>query len=257
MLSLEVSIMSERGGRNYNEDACGHWQSKRQLCCVVADGAGGHGGGDVAARLAVKEVLRSFSISPSESTDQLTTLIRDANEAIRANRAPGPTLNMHTTVVCLVVDAQERQAHWAHAGDSRLYWFRDRVLEKRTLDHSLVQSLIDSGMWNADQLADHPKRSELVSALGVPGHELTVSSSLELANVQAGDVFLLCTDGCWEYLDDEAMERSLQAADSPDSWLSDLSSRIMAATIGQTSHDNFSALTVWVSAAPSSALGAE
>ena len=93
MLSLEVAIMSERGGRNYNEDACGHWQSVRQLCCVVADGAGGHGGGDVAARLAVREVLHSFSLRPSDSGDQLVTLLRGANDAIRANRAPGPTLN--------------------------------------------------------------------------------------------------------------------------------------------------------------------
>ena len=54
MLALEVALLSDRGGRSYNEDACGHWHSGRHLCCVLADGAGGHGGGDIASRLAVE-----------------------------------------------------------------------------------------------------------------------------------------------------------------------------------------------------------
>ena len=49
MLGMEVAILSDKGGRSYNEDACGHWHSDRHLCCVLADGAGGHGGGDVGA----------------------------------------------------------------------------------------------------------------------------------------------------------------------------------------------------------------
>mgnify|MGYP000299448803 CR=1 FL=1 len=64
MLSLEVALLSDRGGRNYNEDAWGHWHSERHLCCVLADGAGGHGGGDIASRLVVEHLLRSFATQP-------------------------------------------------------------------------------------------------------------------------------------------------------------------------------------------------
>jgi serine/threonine protein phosphatase PrpC len=66
MLALEVALLSDRGGRTYNEDACGHWHSKRHLVCVLADGAGGHGGGDIASRLAVQELIGRFSEQPSE-----------------------------------------------------------------------------------------------------------------------------------------------------------------------------------------------
>ena len=66
MLSLEVALLSDRGGRKYNEDACGHWHSERYLCCVLADGAGGHGGGEVASRLAVQELIGRFSQAPAQ-----------------------------------------------------------------------------------------------------------------------------------------------------------------------------------------------
>ena len=65
MLALEVAILSEMGGRKANEDACGHWHSVDELCCVLADGAGGHGGGGVAARLVVARLLPGFAARPT------------------------------------------------------------------------------------------------------------------------------------------------------------------------------------------------
>ncbi len=250
MLAMEVDIISDRGGRNYNEDACGHWQSEDRLCCVLADGAGGHGGGDVAARLAVKELLRAFAENPSQAAAQLKGMVRDVNDAVIGHRAPGPTQNMHTTLVCLVIDAVGHAAHWAHAGDSRLYWFRDGSVLRRTRDHSLVQTLVDAGLWKLDDLKQHPRGNELVSALGMDPDDLDVSVSAEPAGVEPGDVFLLCTDGCWEYLDDTALLQSLAASDTPRAWLADLTARIVQATRSAKSHDNFTAIAVWVSAAP-------
>ena len=146
MLSLEVALLSDRGGRDYNEDACGHWHSAHQLCCVLADGAGGHGGGDIASRLVVQEMVSRFSSQPTTSGDALAEALRQTNQALLGQRVPGTARqDMHSTAVCLVIDFVAQQAHWAHAGDSRVYWFRDRQVLARTRDHSLVQALVDAG----------------------------------------------------------------------------------------------------------------
>lgn len=251
MLALEVALLSDRGGRKYNEDACGHWHSERQLCCVLADGAGGHGGGDIAARLTVSELIGRFSLHPSERGEDLGYLLRETNLALIDQREPGtPRQDMHSTVVCLVVDYVEHRAHWAHAGDSRMYWFRDGRLLERTRDHSLVQSLVDSGVIGENQVREHPRRSELRSALGIADEVLEVSAGDGAGPVQPGDVFLLCTDGLWEYVDDGDLERLLAEAPTPDRWLELLDAAVRRNAKHRATHDNFSALVVWARAAP-------
>jgi len=250
MLALELAILSDQGGRSYNEDACGHWQSARHLCCVLADGAGGHGGGDVASRLAVQNLLGAFAAGPTSGGDALAALVRQTNEQLLASRAPGVTQDMHTTVVCLVIDAVEHAAHWAHAGDSRMYWFRDGRIAQRTRDHSLVQSLVDARLLAEADMNAHKQRNELLSALGMPDDDLLVNGDHAATDIAAGDAFLLCTDGFWEYVDDAFFESSLSAADTPDAWLAALAAQVGLATQAKPNHDNFSALAVWVSAAP-------
>jgi serine/threonine protein phosphatase PrpC len=246
MLALEVAILSERGGRAYNEDACGHWHSDRTLCCVLADGAGGHGGGELAARLAVSRVIEHIAEAPTTSGPELNALLREVNQGVIDARVPGtPSAQMHSTVVCVVLDFADPLVHWAHAGDSRLYWFRDGRVLQQTRDHSMVQSLVDAGMLPPDQLRSHPKRSELRSALGTEAHELQVSDSGAAQRVQPGDVFLLCTDGLWEHVEEAQMEALLQAAHTPNDWLAALEQAVLARTAGLRSHDNFTALAVW------------
>ena len=74
-LTIELAILSRPGGREYNEDACGHWHSESHLGCVVADGAGGHGGGDVASKLVVRQVLTDFMHSPADTPQRLHALL--------------------------------------------------------------------------------------------------------------------------------------------------------------------------------------
>jgi len=248
MLAMEVAILSERGGRPYNEDACGHWHSKRHLACVLADGAGGHGGGDVASRLAVQNLLAAVQAHPDDCGEQLPQLVRQTNQAILDQRRAGTrSADMHSTVVCLVVDFIEHRAYWAHAGDSRLYWFRNGRLNGRTLDHSLVQDLVEVGLVDAANLRHHPRRSELRSALGTQPDELDVSASPGPAEVAAGDCFLLCSDGLWENLDDRDLEATLASAPAPGAWLDALRRHVTAATAGKPGYDNFSAMALWLS----------
>ena len=251
MLTLELAILSERGGRAYNEDACGYWRSERQICCVLADGAGGHGGGDVASRLAVKELLAGFAAAPSDNGSELSRLVRTTNQAVLDGHVSGTAqADMHTTIVSLVIDLVDGRAHWAHAGDSRLYWFRGRRMIERTRDHSLVESLVDAGVILDDQTRDHPERSVLLSALGNDDEELELASSRSSRIVAGGDVFLLCSDGVWEHIPDLNLEQLLAQAKTPQDWLASIESAIQDVTIGRHSHDNYTALALWLDGAP-------
>jgi serine/threonine protein phosphatase PrpC len=83
---------------------------------------------------------------------RLALLLRQTNQAVLQGRVPGTEqADMHTTAVCLVIDFLDGRADWVHAGDSRLYWFRDGRVVERTRDHSLVGSLVDAGLLREDE----------------------------------------------------------------------------------------------------------
>jgi serine/threonine protein phosphatase PrpC len=249
MPAIELAILSRPGGRDYNEDACGHWHSEQHLCCVVADGAGGHGGGDVAARLAVQHILEQFAAAPLARPDEVQDLLLDTNATVIRHRADAPSQSqMHSTVVGLFIDLVQGEALWGHAGDSRLYLFREGQMLAHTRDHSLVQSLVDAGVLGPDQMRTHPRRSELLSALGSDPENLHLTAATKPWRLRAGDVFLLCTDGLWEFVNEAEMCASLSRAPNPQVWLAGLEQLVLrhAAEMGRTGHDNFSGISVWI-----------
>lgn len=245
-IQLDLAIISRQGGRNYNEDACGHWNSDHHLCCVVADGAGGHGGGDVASKLAVQYIIERCIQEPVTGPGGVHELILDTNRFIHENRRAGGKLqHMHSTVVSLFIDLDTQMALWGHVGDSRLYVFRRGELRTQTRDHSVVQSLADAGLIRADQMRSHPQRSELLCALGSPEEDLSIGVSPDPWMIAPGDVFLLCTDGLWEYVDEALMQETLAQVQDPREWLAMLEALVLRNAAHKPSHDNFSALTVW------------
>jgi serine/threonine protein phosphatase PrpC len=247
--SIELAVMSRQGGRASNQDACGHWQSEERLCCVVADGAGGHGGGDVASKLVVRHIIDQASLAPLARADEVQDLLVDTNAQLRRHQSESDsTRDMHSTVVALFIDLVTREALWGHAGDSRLYLFRDGQMLSHTRDHSVVQLMVDAGFLMPEQMRTHPRRSELQSALGSAPEDLLVSTAPHPWQLQPHDVFLLCTDGMWEYVDEAEMCASLSRAADPDAWLAALEELVLthAAESGKTGHDNFSGIAVWV-----------
>ena len=249
MPTIELAILSRQGGRDYNEDACGHWHSEQHLCCVVADGAGGHGGGDIAARLAVQHIIEQFAAAPLTRAAEVEELLIDTNATVIRHRADGPAqAQMHSTVVSLFIDLARGEALWGHAGDSRLYLFRDGQMLAHTRDHSTVQSLVEAGLLQPEQMRTHPRRSELLSALGSPPDQLHVTAASKPWRLRAGDVFLLCTDGLWEYVNEAELSASLNRAANPQVWLAGLEQLVLrhAAEQNKPGHDNFSGITVWI-----------
>ena len=193
--------------------------------------------------LVVERMLHAFAEQPTLDGTALERLVRHTNQAVIDARVPDTErANMHATVVSLVIDFMHHQAAWAHAGDSRLYWFRDGLILAKTRDHSLVQSLVDAGLLAADQARSHPKRSELRSALGIDAAALQVDHSGQPQAVHVGDVFLLCSDGVWEHITEPQLEYTLQGAGTPRDWLSALEREVGEATRHKASHDNFTAM---------------
>lgn len=241
-MELEIHVLSKPGGRAINEDAYGVWSSSSACFCAISDGAGGHLAGEVASRLAIKEVLGCFYRTPETSAERLEVALKSANDAIVYEQQQSPeTSDMRATILVLAVDTANATARWAHIGDTRLYCFRGKRIIAQTRDHSVVQSMVDAGYIEQRNLRTTPRRNALFAALG-DAHAFSPSIEMTPFPVHDGDVFLLCTDGFWEYLDEALMEHFLVQAKSPEAWLRQLEGEVLKG--GRADQDNYSALVV-------------
>ena len=244
-MQLEIIVMSKAGGRGVNEDACGFWTTPEACFCALSDGLGGHYGGDVASKLAVQHALDWFRETPECSTRAVEASLRAGNFAIiREQQRDTRLKHMRATAVILSIDTRRSVAIWGHIGDSRLYCFRQGRIIEQTRDHSVSQSMVDAGYLQPSELRASPGRSKLLAALGNEEqfNGDIISSPFPLL---PGDAFLLCTDGFWEYVEEEDMERMLRAAISAADWLKVLENQVIAR--GNKSQDNYSAIAVWCS----------
>jgi serine/threonine protein phosphatase PrpC len=168
---------------------------------VVADGMGGHEGGEVAAETAVTEITRRFQHEARNKlrrpADFLVSAINAAHRAIVSNAVAANLLECPRTT-CVACIVQTGTAYWAHCGDSRLYVLRGGQLIATTQDHSRVQQMIDAGSITPAAAATHPERNKIYSCLGgVVPPVIAVGGELEL---QAGDTLLISTDGFWSHI---------------------------------------------------------
>jgi serine/threonine protein phosphatase PrpC len=177
---------------------------------VVADGMGGAQAGEVASKAAAESFDRELPASPPERV--LTETIESANRTIHelARKDPG-LAGMGTTITATIVDADAEEVAIGHVGDSRAYRFRAGKLERLTRDHSLVEEMRRKGQLTDAQAEDHPQRSIITRALG-PEPEVKVD--VQTVPAQAGDVFLICSDGLTTMLDDDHIARLLARASS-------------------------------------------
>ncbi len=197
--------------RDHNEDAIGASLATGLL--VLADGMGGYNAGEVASGIAVKTVLELVAEAcqredrgdpePETGLMRQSIVLRDAicraNKVIHQTAKSQPQCEgMGTTIVaCLFYD---NRVSIAHVGDSRLYRMRDGQFEQVTMDHSLLQELVDRGFYSPEEAARSTNRNYVTRALGVePGVEVSICE-LEAA---PDDVYLLCSDGLSDMVEDE------------------------------------------------------
>jgi protein phosphatase len=202
LAKLSWALRSEPGDvRPHNEDYGGAFAPTipddawdRGPLFVVADGLGGHAAGEVASRTAVEAVLGSWSNgAPPAPHQALRAAARGANLAVYDAALERGRHGMATTLTALTLGG--REAIVAHIGDSRCYLARGEVCTQLTSDHSRVGEMLRLGLLTPDQAASHPARSMLTRTVGT---EPMVQVDLVRQPTEAGDTFILCSDGLWD-----------------------------------------------------------
>ena len=182
---------------------------------VVCDGMGGMAAGNIASAETVKLLSRSLNDNLSQRSsgefirNLLKSSIESANAAVFEEASNSAELKgMGTTVVCAVI--LNGVCYVAHAGDSRLYRFHNGVLNQVTTDHSVVQTMVDSGQLTEEQAKSHPNKNIITRAVGVHSN---IEIDFDEFDVFDSDVILLCTDGLTNCVSDEEIVSVIENED--------------------------------------------
>ncbi|MFD1946297.1 PP2C family protein-serine/threonine phosphatase [Nocardioides aestuarii] len=201
---------------------------------VVADGMGGHDGGDVASRIVVEEFQRlaDAGYDPAHGGDQAAATLAECQRRISdygAERVASGRARAHagtTVVAALLVDDGGPQWLLVNLGDSRVYRFSAQRLEQVSVDHSVVQELVDAGTITSEDAAHHPERHVITRALGGPEPAQPDYFLLPLASAER---LLLCSDGISGMIRDDEIAAVLATADDPRDAADELVERALAA----------------------------
>ncbi len=200
---------------------------------VVADGMGGHAGGDVASAIALKRIIeadKSYA-SASDAEFALHSALLAANTMLAETVFDHPELTGMGTTVSAIIRVADKIA-LAHIGDSRIYLFRDGSLDQVTADHTFVQRLVDSGRITQEEAAVHPRRSVLMRVLGDVDSSPEVDTAI--LDTQPGDRWLLCSDGLSSYVSDDKIAAVLTTF----SGAKDAANRLVRESLDQGAPDN-------------------
>ena len=198
---LSAATGLHRGDRAYQQDQVEVMLHERSAGCalaVVADGMGGKSGGRKAADqvlLTANQIFERFVPRQDDATALLRQLVMEAHlmiklTAITAEEEP------HSTVAAFLVQP-DRACEVVHAGDSRVYHFRQAELLQRTVDHSFVQRLVEEGRISEEAANTHPQSNLLTGCLGT--HADPPISLWHIDRLEVGDALLACSDGLWHY----------------------------------------------------------
>ncbi|MFK8183494.1 MAG: Stp1/IreP family PP2C-type Ser/Thr phosphatase [Phormidesmis sp.] len=223
--------------RSANQDC--YYLNEEGSLFIVADGMGGHVGGQEASRIAT-DAIRTY-IETNKNTDQSTASLLEeaigtANDAILADQAAHPErADMGTTVVVLLV--RERQFWCAHVGDSRLYLRRESEFFQITQDHTWVTRALKDGSLTPEQSHCHPWRHVLSQCVGREDLNPIETRSVE---IKSGDQLLLCSDGLTEELADDAIMTCLQQSNTCEEQVS----MLVEAAKAQGGRDNITVVVI-------------
>ncbi|MBG30916.1 MAG: hypothetical protein CMI31_13095 [Opitutae bacterium] len=191
--SYQVGNHSDKGMvRKNNQDSFGSATNAWGEIYIVADGMGGHKGGEVASQITVSHITNAFKKADANEKpiDFLERTIQEANQLVlEKGKKDNELEGMGTTIVCILM--VDDIAHIAHVGDSRLYIFRYNNPYFVTKDHSVVQDLLDKGLISEQEAEDHPNKNRILQAIGIG----KISTSITIEKLYKGDYVLLCSDG--------------------------------------------------------------
>lgn len=243
------SAYSDVGRRSNNEDC--HLAAPELGLFAVADGMGGYEGGEVASHLAIdtlrdffqrhhddKDATFPFKLDRALTLDEnmLCAAVRLAHRAIAARRS-GRLHAMGSTVAAVFLDAAAARATIGHVGDSRIYRLRDGTLEPLTRDHSLYEEVRAAGLHSGSK-KDFAYPNVITRALGLGDKS---EPEVTTVAVKPGDLFLICSDGLTEPLDDSTLLEALRGAEAAEA-----AQLLVEAAFSAGSRDNITAVVLQV-----------
>ena len=220
---VELAGMSDIGcQRENNEDQYAYWEpaddeefARKGRLAIVADGMGGHEGGQEASRIAVETIREVFSETPvGDPQSLLIAGFLAAHQRILRYAEGHPELHgMGTTATAIAL--LDDELFYAHVGDSRLYLVRGDNISRVTHDHSYVGRLVENGVISSEEAETHPQRHILTAALGA-GEEVSPETPPQPIALQKGDVLVLCTDGLWSLLTEHEIQSVVAGSGLPE-----------------------------------------
>lgn len=235
---IKSARLCNQGGRDKNDDTVLISKKLFKVCAFVGDGLGAYEGGKEASAVAAQVVHAQW---------QYLSLLNDVNMRETAEKANCAVMNlqkqkhgnMKTTLVALCIEG--KSARWMHIGDSRLYHFRNGKLVTQTMDHSVSQVAALMGDITPDQIRFHEDRNKVLRALGGENARPDISPVVPVRHKE--DVFLLCTDGFWEYVYEKEMEELLSKVKTPEQWLAEMEKILLSRVTGE--NDNYTAAAIF------------
>lgn len=210
--TFEISSISEQGGRPVNEDSVVIEHTENNILLSVADGLGAHGGGDIASKVATNIVKREYMGITKPNSKNILKIFQTADDAIVAEQTD--ELKMKTTLSCVL--CRYKWIYAAHLGDTRIYTFKNDKETYLTVDHSVAYEEVMKNHGTLDDIRKNPNRHILKAALGV-------------GKIRPPDIFkqkiknnlsiLICSDGFWEYVNEDEMLEALTNTKTAHDWL--------------------------------------
>ncbi len=230
--------------REHNEDAIG-WDEELGLA-VVAAGVGGHQAGEVASRIVVDSLLSGLPPADESGDDAICAAalresVEKANREVWQHAQESGFSGMSSTVVALRVCGQ--RVVIAYVGDSRVYRLRNGQMQQLSVDHSVVQEMIDNGSLSREEAATSSRRNLITRALG---QAQEVQAEVTLTSLNPGDCYLLCSDGLSDRLTDEGMGMMLDRA--REGSLANLADELVETANAAGGQDNIAVVLVRVDA---------
>lgn len=176
---------------------------------LVCDGMGGHNAGQIASELAAKQFLHAYYHMGGAAQEAARNAVLQAHHYIAEMASKIPSrYGMGTTLTALILKQDE--GILVHVGDSRCYRLRDGVFEPLSRDHTLVARLVEQGILTPEQAKYHPHRNVIRQAVGVADPTEPLEPDIETFALQEGDLYLLCSDGLTDMVDDSEIEAILR-----------------------------------------------
>lgn len=238
--------ISDRGERAVNEDTADIIETYRGTVFLICDGLGGHGKGDEASAL-VARCIREYAEgnnSQSDSESFISEAINSAQNALLDYQSKNNMRGQSKTTLALLYLSQEK-ATVAHIGDTRVYKFRNNKYLYRTLDHSVPQMLVSCGEINEKQIRRHEDRNRLLRCMGINWEKKRFDIDALDEPYEKGDSFILCSDGLWDWILENDMEKALKKMSSAQECAVYLAKLAQKRAAGKNM-DNFSIIVVRV-----------